>query len=103
MSALETLLVYGGIPLAVVLAVYGLVYGTSGRVTRRYRPGRPFAFEPVWYVAAPSDQPSHAGDDRVPPALPGGRPQQALTGGPTAAATGDTVVTVERGGARGTW
>jgi hypothetical protein len=102
MSALETLLVFGGIPLAVVLTVYALVYATSGRVARRYRPGRPFSFEPVWYVAAPTDQPGHAsGDGDRPAALPAGRPQRALTGGSTA--TGETMTTVERGGARGTW
>jgi hypothetical protein len=38
----------------VVLAVYGLVYAGSARSTdRRYRPGRPYDFTPVWFLSAP--------------------------------------------------
>jgi hypothetical protein len=48
------LLVFVGIPAAVVVVVYGAVYGTSGRrSSKRYRPGRPFSFAPVWFLAAP--------------------------------------------------
>lgn len=40
-------------PLAVVLLITALVYAGSTRHNRRYRPGRPFEFTPVWFVAAP--------------------------------------------------
>lgn len=53
MSIAETVLVFAGIPAAIVLVVAALVYGTTGRRnSKRYRPGRPFTFTPVWFVAA---------------------------------------------------
>jgi hypothetical protein len=50
-SITETILVFVCIPLAVVLLIYVLVYGTSAARSRRYRPGRPFEPTAVWYVA----------------------------------------------------
>ena len=53
MSVIEIVLVFAGIPAAVVLLVYALVYGGSGRKhSKRYRPGRPFTFAPVWFLAS---------------------------------------------------
>jgi hypothetical protein len=49
----EVLLVFAGIPLGVFLLLAAAVYGASSRRGRRYRPGRPFEFTPVWFVAAP--------------------------------------------------
>jgi hypothetical protein len=50
---IETALVFVGIPLLVVLVVYAAVYGTAARrVSKRYRPGRPFTFAPVWFLAS---------------------------------------------------
>ncbi|MBO0868814.1 MAG: hypothetical protein J2P15_09640 [Micromonosporaceae bacterium] len=47
------MLVFAGIPAAVVLLVYALVYGAAGRrSSKRYRPGRPFTFAPVWFLAS---------------------------------------------------
>lgn len=46
-------MIFVGIPAAVVAVVYGLVYGGSARRARRYRPGRPFEFTPVWFLSAP--------------------------------------------------
>ncbi len=78
MSITQTVLVYAGIPALVVLTVYGMVYGsTARRVSKRYRPGRPFHFTPVWFLAG-TDEPGSkrstaaalgAGERR--PALPG--------------------------------
>lgn len=51
MSAIETALIFGGIPLAVVAIVFVLVFATGSRPTPRYRPGRPYNFTPVWYLA----------------------------------------------------
>ena len=48
----ETVLVFVGIPLAVVLIIFGLVYGLDARSGgKRYRPGRPYSAAPVWYLA----------------------------------------------------
>lgn len=52
MQPVETVLVFAGIPAAVIAVVTGLVYAGSSRPNRRYRPGRPFDFTPVWYLAA---------------------------------------------------
>ena len=53
MSIQQTVLVFAGIPIAVVAVVYALVYATSGRRnSKRYRPGRPFTFAPVWFLAS---------------------------------------------------
>ena len=51
MSITETVLVFGVIPLAVVGLLYALVYGGSAGRAKRYRPGRPFATTPVWFLA----------------------------------------------------
>lgn len=42
-----------GIPLAVIAIVYALVYASGGRSAKRYRPGRPYNFAPVWFLARP--------------------------------------------------
>jgi hypothetical protein len=47
----ETLLVFVGIPAAVIALIYGLVYAGSAAHGKRYRPGRPFNQAAVWYVA----------------------------------------------------
>jgi len=56
LSIIETLVVFAGIPLAVVALIFGLVYAGGGRSDRRYRPGRPFDFAPVWFLSAPEAQ-----------------------------------------------
>ena len=54
MSIQQTVLIFAGGPIAVVALVYILVYASSGRRTsKRYRPGRPFVFAPVWFLSAP--------------------------------------------------
>jgi hypothetical protein len=54
LSIQQTVLVFAGGPIAVVALVYALVYTFSGRRTsKRYRPGRPFTFAPVWFLSAP--------------------------------------------------
>ncbi|MFY1636827.1 hypothetical protein ACN27F_26710 [Solwaraspora sp. WMMB335] len=41
------------IPAVIVLVVAGLaMVGGRGGAGRRYRPGRPFEFSPVWFVSA---------------------------------------------------
>jgi len=95
MSIAETVLVFIGIPLGFYLLIAAAVYGVSGRQTR-YRPGRPFAFEPVWFVAARSPHPL---DDPTRPALPPVDVPLALPAGSPAPTGAHT----RTGGARGTW
>ncbi|WFE30026.1 hypothetical protein O7623_12910 [Solwaraspora sp. WMMD791] len=53
MSVTHTVLYFVVIPAAVVLVVAALaLVGGRGGADRRYRPGRPFEFSPVWFVAA---------------------------------------------------
>jgi len=54
MSVIETVLIYGVIPLAVfvVLAVVTLLPG-RGRDRTTYRPGQPWTAQPVWYEPHP--------------------------------------------------
>lgn len=55
---LPDLLIYAGIPLAVIAIIFALVYAAGGRNAKRYRPGRPYEFAPVWFLARPeSDGP----------------------------------------------
>ena len=65
MSVLSTVLIYVIIPAAIVAVIVALsrAGGHNDRPSRRYRPGRPFEFAPVWFLASP---------ERVSPAL-GGR------------------------------
>jgi hypothetical protein len=93
LSIIETLVVFAGIPLAVVAVIAGLVYAGGARSNdRRYRPGRPFDFAPVWFLSAPESQaeaaanghPAVSGANRM--ALtkadaPSGEPVADVTGG----------------------
>jgi hypothetical protein len=88
MTPLQTILVFVGVPVAIALVLASLVYGAGSRRAPRYRPGRPFTFTPVWYLAAQQPGEPHDGDHRP-----------ALEAGQTAAAP----AVQPKGGARGTW
>jgi hypothetical protein len=68
------LLLLGG---AVVLGllITGIVYAGATRRSRRYRPGRPFPFTPVWFLAAPERQiiAATSGQRELPVASPASR------------------------------
>jgi hypothetical protein len=66
-SVVSTTLIYVIIPIVIVAIIASLsVAGSdSNHKSRRYRPGRPYDFQPIWYLASP---------EQVGPAL----------GGPTA-------------------
>lgn len=83
MSILETLTVFVGAPAALFAVIAGLVYASGVRPARRYRPGRPYEFTPVWFLAAPGAL------GEAPAAI------EAAAG----AESGETV----KGGARGSW
>ncbi|WP_440590405.1 aa3-type cytochrome oxidase subunit CtaJ [Micromonospora profundi] len=83
MSVTETLLVFVGIPVAAVLVIAGLAYagsrgggtgGGGGGGAKRYRPGRPFDFTPVWFLGRPGQLADSAGT-----ALAAGAQAPALT------------------------
>lgn len=65
MSALSTVLIFVILPTAivVVIALLSRTGGSAERRDRRYRPGRPYDFAPIWFLASP---------DQVGPAF-GGR------------------------------
>ncbi len=81
MTTTETVLIFAGAPLAAASLLALLVFGAGARRTPRYRPGRPFAFSPVWFLASPT------GDSA--------KNRKALTA--------DTRPAARKGGARGTW
>lgn len=60
MSVVETLLVYVGIPALITAVLAVLVFGRGGAKTTRYRPGKGWAHEPVWYVPRPAVSGRHA-------------------------------------------
>jgi hypothetical protein len=60
MTWIETALVYGGIPLGITLLLALFVFGRSAmNQPNRYRPGRPWTYEPVWFIPHPEALPHH--------------------------------------------
>ena len=53
LSIAQTVLIYVGIPAAVIIIVAGLILAGGSRRAKRYRPGRPYDFASVWFTAAP--------------------------------------------------
>jgi hypothetical protein len=45
-----------GVAVLVYLVIVALVYTGNRRQTKRYRPGRPFDFVPVWFLSQPEQQ-----------------------------------------------
>jgi hypothetical protein len=56
----KLLLVLIGIAVALGLVIAAFVFMGGKKDTKRYRPGRPFTFAPVWFLSAPERQ-SRAG------------------------------------------
>jgi hypothetical protein len=97
LSITETVLTFVVIPAAIVLVVGGLAYaGGARRTSKRYRPGRPFDFAPVWFLSAPEQLSLETGSAEVtagphreaiagatsPPTVPAPAPESAgMTGG----------------------
>ena len=54
MTVVETVLVFAGIPVGVLLVVAALVLGPSAaKGGSRYRPGRPWGHAPAWWLPDP--------------------------------------------------
>jgi hypothetical protein len=85
----ETILVFVGAPLAVVVLLALLIFLPGGRRRSRYKPGQPWEHAPVWYEPHPENSPA-AGHHGSHAALEAGPHARATTAGPL-------------GGARGTW
>lgn len=84
MTVIETVLVFGAIPLGIIALIAFAVYGRSAlHQPNRYRPGRPWTYPPAWYVPHPEALPS----------------QKVERG----AIEGETVAAVPAGGASGEW
>ena len=102
MNVAETLLVYLGIPLAIVLVLAALIFLPGGSHRRaRYRPGQPWEHEAIWYEPHPEDSVGGHGD------LHGVEGAAALPHGERAAITSGATAPARKagplGGARGTW
>jgi hypothetical protein len=97
LSIASTVLIYVGIPLVVIALVASIVMSGSDRSRRgrRYRPGRPYDFQPVWYLAAP---------ERVnQPALTAHGSAPALEAGVIEDSSGVRVLPGPVGGASDSW
>jgi hypothetical protein len=73
-----------GVAVAVYLVIAGLVYMGSGRRSKRYRPGRPFEFTSVWFLARSDKQPRAdvvPGRELIAAPPPPTRPGAKQTGG----------------------
>lgn len=109
MSVTETVLVFAGIPLAIVLVISGLAAIGGGHAAKRYRPGRPFEFAPVWFLAAPEQLAGAqaSGSEASHGELPAGTSRAALPAGSTAEKGGELVAAPTRvgptGGASDRW
>lgn len=103
MTITETVLVFVGIPAVVAGVLALLIFGSSARRGPRYRPGRPFAFTPVWFTAAPG---AAQAEPELPAIPTGGRHRGQLSAADTGADSAADVTAppaTKKGGARGTW
>ena len=96
MSISNTVLVYVVIPAAIITVVASLVFAGSDRTrrTKRYRPGRPYDFQPIWFLASP---------ERVAAAAGGHHAQPAIEGPVLEDTTGARVMPGPTGGASDSW
>lgn len=93
MSPLETVLVFGVIPVGLYFIIAAFVFGPNATRRRpRYRPGRRWPYDPVWWM----EDPSAVGSSPDTPQLPAG---SAPAGETSPAGPSSTVY----GGARGNW
>lgn len=79
MTVIQTVLVFGGIPLGVIALIMFAVYGRSAlHQPNRYRPGRPWPYPAAWYVPHPDSLP---GQDSARLAIEGETPAAVPAGG----------------------
>lgn len=92
MSIFETILAFVVIPVGFIAIIAALVFASGRRhePDRRYRPGRPFDFEPIWFVSSPSQLSSAA-------------PAKAITAGTDGSSLGAPARPAAVGGASDRW
>jgi len=101
-SVWQTVLVFVVAPLGGLGLLALLVFGAGGRHSQRYRPGRPWEHEPVWYLPRPDgDAPVASPEGRAALAAATRAQLPASDGAP--AAVLDAPVRTARGGADGDW
>ena len=86
MNVAETILVFAGIPLAIIAVMALLIFVPGGRKRPRYKSGQPWEHAPIWYEPHPDGPAGHGAHA----AIEAGSAGNAGTGAPF-------------GGARGTW
>ena len=86
MNVAETILVFAGIPLAIIAVMALLIFVPGGRKRPRYKSGQPWEHAPIWYEPHPDGPAGHGAHV----AIEAGSAGHAGTGAPF-------------GGARGTW
>ncbi|XVU26869.1 aa3-type cytochrome oxidase subunit CtaJ [Actinoplanes sp. CA-054009] len=94
MSISSTVLVFVVIPAVIIGLIATLVLAGADRTkrTHRYRPGRPYDFQPIWFLARPEKL------------VGSGHAQPALTGGPVLEdSSGAPVKPGSTGGASDSW
>jgi hypothetical protein len=88
------------LPVAGLVLLAALVFAPGAARTPRYRVGRPWDHEPVWYVARPNvAAPAGSAEGRAAIAAASGR---EIAGGATASVL-DVPTSTARGGASGEW
>jgi hypothetical protein len=75
LSIFSTILVFAIIPVVIIAVIAGLAVSSSSRSrpARRYRPGRPYDFKPIWFLASPAQvSQAFGGKTSSAPELPAG-------------------------------
>jgi hypothetical protein len=100
----ETVLVFGVVPLAGLALLAVLTFAPGASRSPRYRVGKTWDFEPVWYVARP-DIAAPAGSAEGRAALAAASRPELPAGGPARgpASVLDVESRTARGGASGEW
>jgi len=100
----QTVLVFAVAPLAGLAVLAALTFGPGSTRSPRYRVGRSWDYEPVWYIPRP-DVSAPAGSAEGRAALAAAARPQLTSGGPEhgPASVLDAGTGTARGGASGEW
>jgi hypothetical protein len=99
----QTVLVFAVIPLGALGLFALLALGASPGRPARYRPGRPWEHDPVWYVPRPEAADSVASPAGRAAITQAARRRRLPAGGSVPAAVLDVPAPTARGGGNGQW